>query len=76
MPIPIKFGTIHSWVKEIKFCSNEGPPSIPRGDTCNNEIGGNSLTKLIKFLLKNHRTNINEVWHKTFPGEWDSGLVE
>ena len=49
-PISTKLDTMHSWVKGIQDCSNEGPHPFLRGD--NHEIVKNTLTKLNIFFSR------------------------
>ena len=52
-------------MKGIQVCSNEGTHPFPRRDTCNNEIGKNSLMKFAN-LLNNHWANFKQTDNNIF----------
>ena len=73
-PISTKPRTKPPWVKEIQVCSNEGSRPFPRGD--NYTYSENTLTKFENLLLKNHRANFKQTWHKASLREGDLSLFK
>jgi hypothetical protein len=51
MPISIKRGTNHHWIKGIVNCSNKGPGHFQRGDNLKN---AEMVVGSFKYLLQNH----------------------